>query len=109
MCNIGPHIYVGADSTSRVQSPCLPTADVRASEIRIVKALCKCGVDHVCKASGVALIHCLADVNDSRHRDQVKVLPNPGSQIFLSLCTLMICLGLRHKNFVPFFKSSFKS
>lgn len=57
----------------------------------------------------MALICCLADVSDSRDGDPVKVLPSPSSKIFLSLCTLMICLVLRRKNFVPFFKSSFKS
>lgn len=84
-------------------------ADIRVSEIRILKVLYKCGLNDLSKAFGVALIHCLTDINDSKAGDQVKVLPNPGETNVSPTLHLIFCLDLRHKNFVPFFKSSFKS
>lgn len=96
MCKIGPHIYFGPDSTSRIQLSCFLTADGRASEIRISKALSKCNLNRV------TLIHCLTDFDDSKEGDQVKVLPNPGGSDY------SLTLHLRCKNIFPFLKSSFQ-
>lgn len=79
-------------------------ADIRVSEIRILKAFSKCGLNDLSEAFGVALIHCLTDISDSKEGDQVKVLPNPGDTDVSPTLHLIFCLVLRHKNFVPFFE-----
>lgn len=69
LVKIGPHVYIGPDCASRVQLPCFPWSDVRASEIRILEVLSKHSLNDLRKAFGMALIHCLTDVSGSKERD----------------------------------------
>lgn len=73
ICKIRHHIYVGPDSVSRIQLSCFLRADVRASEIRILEVLSKRGFNYLSKAFGVALIHCLADIDGSKERQNQAV------------------------------------
>lgn len=95
MCKLGPHIYIRPDYTSTVQLSCFLTADIRVSEVRILKAFSKCSLNDLSRTFGVALIHCLADINDSKEGDKVKVFPNPGETDISTTLRLIICLVLK--------------
>lgn len=49
-CKMGPHVYVGPDSAGRIQLPCFPQSDIGASEIRVLEAFSKHGVNDLSKA-----------------------------------------------------------
>lgn len=48
---MGPHVYVGPDSPGGVQLSCFPQSDIRASEIRVLEAFSKHGVNGLREAS----------------------------------------------------------
>lgn len=104
VCKIGPHVYVGPDSVSGVQLSCFLRADVRASEIRILEALSKDGLNFLSKAFGVTLLIAMVP-----RKDKISLLPNPSELGFFLTLHLRFYLVLRHRNFVLFLKSSFTS
>lgn len=71
-------------------------------KLELLKALSKCGLNYL-RLFGMALIYCLTDLDGSKERDKVRLLPNLGE---LDLLHLIFCLICRRKNSVLF--SSFQ-